>query len=510
MIHKESLCINCGCCVSECNAMESDPRFTGPQALAKAMRFVGDPRDGHKLERLEALNGEHGIWECTRCYFCNERCPKGVDPRDAIAKLGAESMKEGIDRDMGAKHAKWFVTSAKTTGWLRETELVPKTQGVVAAIKQTRFALDLARKGKVPPPFPPHVAKDVKESRRLHDLVRDAGRPGYAGIVAGRARARELAHGHGVRRDARGDLRARRARSCGRTSPTRTDSRRGAATADGDAVKQVAYYKGCLASLSAKELDSATQALAPKVGLELIELESVTCCGAGDIHEAEPDYYLHLNARILSYAAAEGVDTLLTVCNVCTLNLRQANFILLGDTEVRARINENLVAVGVPAYERDVDVRHLLWEIAEGEGYELLKVAAHRGLQGLKIAPFYGCQILRPSKIQGFEDPDRPWSLERIIEACGGEAIDYPAKIKCCGFPIIQAREETALGELIQPIEQAKEAGADAIVTPCPLCHLSLDAWQSKLKAQTGRTSRCRSCTSRSSSASPPAWRSPS
>ena len=259
------------------------------------------------------------------------------------------------------------------------------------------------------------------------------------------------------------------------------------ATAAATETKRVAYYKGCLASLSAKELDSATQALAPKVGLELVELESVTCCGAGDIHEAEPDYYLHLNARILAYAAAEGVDTLLTVCNVCTLNLRQANFILLGDKEVRARINENLVAVGVPAYERDVDVRHLLWEVAEGPGYEKLKVAAHRGLRGLKIAPFYGCQILRPSKIQGFEDPDRPWSLERIIEACGGEAIDYPAKVKCCGFPIIQAREETALGELIQPIEQAKEAGADAIVTPCPLCHLSLDAWQSKLKAQTGK-----------------------
>jgi succinate dehydrogenase / fumarate reductase cytochrome b subunit len=134
-----------------------------------------------------------------------------------------------------------------------------------------------------------------------------------------------------------------------------------------------------------------------------------------------------------------------------------------------------------------VEVRHLLWEIAEGDGYELLKAAAHKGLKGLKVAPFYGCQILRPSKILGFEDPDRPWSLERIIEACGGEAIDYPAKIKCCGFPIIQAREETALGELIQPIEQAKEAGADALVTPCPLCHLSLDAWQSKLKAATGK-----------------------
>jgi succinate dehydrogenase / fumarate reductase, cytochrome b subunit len=252
-------------------------------------------------------------------------------------------------------------------------------------------------------------------------------------------------------------------------------------------VKTVAYFKGCLASLSAKELDSATKALAPKVGLRLIDLETVTCCGAGDIHEAEPDYYVHLNARILAYAAATGADTLLTVCNVCTLNLRQANWQLVNDPELRERVNNNLTAVGVPRYERDVDVRHLLWEVAEGDGWERLQAAAHRGLKGLKIAPFYGCQILRPSKIMGFEDPDRPSSLERIIEACGGEAVDYPAKLKCCGFPIIQAREETALGELVQPIEQAKEAGADAIVTPCPLCHLSLDAWQSKLKASTGR-----------------------
>jgi succinate dehydrogenase cytochrome b subunit len=255
-------------------------------------------------------------------------------------------------------------------------------------------------------------------------------------------------------------------------------------------MRRVAYYKGCLASLSAKELDTSTRALAPKVGLELEELEAVTCCGAGDIHEADPDYYLHLNARILAYAEATGADTLMTVCNVCTLNLRQANVMLSHDDELRGRVNENLQSVGVPPYSGKIDVRHLLWEIAEGPGYELLKEAAHKGLKGLRVAPFYGCQILRPSKLLGFEDPDRPWSLERIIEACGGEAVDYPAKVKCCGFPIIQAREETALGELIQPIEQASEAGADAIVTPCPLCHLSLDAWQSKLNAVTGKNFR--------------------
>ena len=118
--------------------MESDPEFFGPAALAKGFRFVGDPRDHAEVERLNVLNQEHGIWDCTRCYFCNERCPKGVDPRDAIAKLGAESIKHGIDHDLGAKHAKWFVKSAETTGWLRETELVPKTQGVVSAIKEVK------------------------------------------------------------------------------------------------------------------------------------------------------------------------------------------------------------------------------------------------------------------------------------------------------------------------------------------------------------------------------------
>lgn len=251
--------------------------------------------------------------------------------------------------------------------------------------------------------------------------------------------------------------------------------------------QRVAYYKGCLASLSAKELDSSTVALAQRLGLELVELQSVTCCGAGDIHEAEPDYYLHLNARILAYAEATGADTLMTICNVCTLNLRQANHQLQHDAALRARVSENLERVGAPPYNGTVEVKHLLWLIAEGEGYERLREVAHKGLKGLRVAPFYGCQILRPSRLMGFENPDRPWSLEAIIEACGGQAIDYPAKIKCCGFPIIQAREELALGELIQPIEQAMEAGADVMVTPCPLCHLSLDAWQQKLEKQTGR-----------------------
>ena len=175
---------------------EAEPEFLGPQALAKGMRFVGDPRDAAKVERLDEYSGQHGIWECTRCYFCNERCPKGVDPRDAIAKLGAEAIKEGIDQDMGAKHANWFVTSAKTTGWLRETELVPKTQGVLSSIKEMKFAMGLLKHGKVPLPFPPHVAEGVKESRALYDLVKEQDRQGALGIVQGEHALGRLEHAH--------------------------------------------------------------------------------------------------------------------------------------------------------------------------------------------------------------------------------------------------------------------------------------------------------------------------
>lgn len=252
-------------------------------------------------------------------------------------------------------------------------------------------------------------------------------------------------------------------------------------------MKKVAYYAGCLASLSAKELDSSTRALAPKLDLELVDMPNATCCGAGDIHEAKPDFYLHLNARVLSQAQELGVDTIMTICNVCTLNLRQANQRIQTDEAVRERVNKNLKAAGIAPYDGGVDVQHFLWLITVGERYELLHKVAGKGLSGMKIAPFYGCQILRPSKVLGFEDPDSPQSLERIIRACGGEPIDYPAKLKCCGFPIVLAREEVALNEVIQPLEQASDAGAAAIVTPCPLCHLSLDAWQRKAEKHSGR-----------------------
>jgi len=190
-IMKEALCIQCGCCVSECNSMEADPEFLGPAALAKGAKFVGDVRDRDRKGRLELYNGPHGVWDCTRCYFCNERCPKGVDPRDAIAKIGAEIYSEGMLSDKGARHAQVFDVSTRATGYLLETALVPYTDPLKAM--DVKFAMQMARAGKVPNPLRPHRAKKLDEVRKLHKVLKtqekDARAQKRAGVSVDREEA---------------------------------------------------------------------------------------------------------------------------------------------------------------------------------------------------------------------------------------------------------------------------------------------------------------------------------
>jgi succinate dehydrogenase / fumarate reductase cytochrome b subunit len=149
-------------------------------------------------------------------------------------------------------------------------------------------------------------------------------------------------------------------------------------------------------------------------------------------------------------------------------------------------VNEELVKAGARPYEGTKEVTHLLWYISTEEGLALLEERGPRGLKGLRVAPYYGCQLLRPSSVMGFEDPDKPQSMERLIRALGGVVADYEAKSKCCGFPIILARQQVALRESHVALSQARDAGADCMVTPCPLCHLAMDAYQRKAEALNG------------------------
>ena len=204
VIHKESLCINCGCCVSECNAMESDPEFLGPQALAKAMRFVGDPRDGAKRRAARgATTASTGIWECTRCYFCNERCPKGVDPRDAIAKLGAEAIKRR-DRPRHGREARQVVRHLGEDDRLAARDRARAEDAGHRRVDQADEVRDRPRAARQGAAAVPAARR---EGRRrvapLHNLVHEQDRERRAGIVQGEHALAKLAHGHVERRSTR-------------------------------------------------------------------------------------------------------------------------------------------------------------------------------------------------------------------------------------------------------------------------------------------------------------------
>ena len=165
VIHKESLCINCGCCVSECNSMESDPDFLGPAALAKAYRFVGDPRDAESQERLHDLaNDPHGIYDCTHCFSCIDACPKGVAPMDQIMRLRRIASDEyGIDdHNNGFRHEHAFTKIIEKKGTLDESlllqesyapgvkgKLIPRPSAIKGLLESIPTAIRGLRTGKM-------------------------------------------------------------------------------------------------------------------------------------------------------------------------------------------------------------------------------------------------------------------------------------------------------------------------------------------------------------------------
>ena len=126
-----------------------------------------------------------------------------------------------------------------------------------------------------------------------------------------------------------------------------------------------------------------------------------------------------------------------------------------------------------------------MWVIVEDIGIERLKAEITNPLTGFKVAPFYGCYIVRPSTALGFEEhPDRKDALEKVIEAVGAEVVDFPGKTQCCGFPILTINETNSVKMVANHTLNAKEGGAEAMVTPCPLCHLNLDGYQPNASAQ--------------------------
>lgn len=245
-----------------------------------------------------------------------------------------------------------------------------------------------------------------------------------------------------------------------------------------------AFFTGCAAKGACPELYQSAVKVAKLLDIELEEMKSAACCGAGVVREGDAELSLAVNARTFAQAEAKGLPVL-TICGTCQGVLAGANKTLKEDAAALGRINALLAPDGL-AYRGTTEVKHLLWVLIRDVGLAKLRQAVKRSLAGLRVAPFYGCYILRPSTDLGFDDPTDPSSLEDLIVALGGQRVDYAGRTKCCGFPLVLENEPMALAMSGNVTADAMREGADCMVTPCPLCHMSLDIYQDRAAEQRG------------------------
>ncbi|MBE9528292.1 MAG: CoB--CoM heterodisulfide reductase iron-sulfur subunit B family protein [Proteobacteria bacterium] len=243
-----------------------------------------------------------------------------------------------------------------------------------------------------------------------------------------------------------------------------------------------AYYPGCASQEITKEANSTTRLVAKKLGIELHDMPKANCCGAGLLTDYDYDLYIALNARIFAEAEEMGMD-ILTICSTCLMVMSRAVHDLKTKPGLLEKTNEVLAKAGLH-YSGNVKVKHLLWVLAKDFGVDRLAREVTSPLGPLKAAPFYGCHSLRPSDALGFDDPEKPWSLEAVLRAIGAEVVEYTGKTKCCGFQVDLVTEETAIEMTGTRLLDAKAQGAECIVTPCPFCHINLDNYQNSAEKQ--------------------------
>jgi len=240
---------------------------------------------------------------------------------------------------------------------------------------------------------------------------------------------------------------------------------------------KIAYYPGCVAQASGKELDMATRWVCRNLGIELVEFPNFSCCGSGFVDEANEVLNIAINARNLAIAERAGLDVL-TICSTCQGMLTLAK-VRMKDPVVRARVDGALRPLGIE-YKGTADVKHLLRVLTEDIGLATVKSKVRRPLSGMKVGAFYGCHLLRPADEMQSESAEEPHAFEDLLSTVGATPVDYRGRVMCCGFPIQFVKPSTASGIAGRQILDAKAHGADAMATPCPLCHLSLDAYQNK------------------------------
>ena len=236
------------------------------------------------------------------------------------------------------------------------------------------------------------------------------------------------------------------------------------------------YYPGCSLEGTAREYDISTRAMMKAAGVDLLELEDWTCCGATAAEPVSLLLSLALPARNLAIAEKmEEAHDILVPCSACYLNLKKVEEKIRKEPDLFEKINTVLLEDQLKLEGR-VRVRHILDVIINDMGVDAILPLVKKRLSDLNIAPYYGCQCLRPYPV--FDDPENPRSMEPIIQALGAKVHPWEMGAKCCGASHMSTKMEVGI-ELVSAILKGAK-GADAIVTVCPMCQMNLEAYQKK------------------------------
>ncbi|MEE8167402.1 MAG: CoB--CoM heterodisulfide reductase iron-sulfur subunit B family protein [Candidatus Hydrothermarchaeales archaeon] len=235
------------------------------------------------------------------------------------------------------------------------------------------------------------------------------------------------------------------------------------------------YYPGCVLPSSAKEYDISTREVFKALGVELVELDDWSCCGASAVYNINHLLSFALPARNLAIAEKEGLD-ITTPCPVCYYNLWKVGESTSEDPELKNNINRAFEGTGLE-YKGTTQVKHILDILVNDIGLEKISSMVTNPLN-LKVIPYYGCFLLRPPRKEQFDSPENPTSMDKLLSALGAEVVDWDMKTKCCGGTIIVTNEEVMLKLSYDLLSKAKALGADCIATPCPQCNMTLDAKQ--------------------------------
>jgi len=245
-----------------------------------------------------------------------------------------------------------------------------------------------------------------------------------------------------------------------------------------------AYFPGCVAQGACRELSQSTAALTQALGIELIELKKASCCGSGTFKEDSQLLEDTVNARNIALAESLNLP-LLTHCSTCQGVIGHVDERLkdakINDPDYLEKVNAYLQKENCSPYQGSTEVKHILWALVGDYGLEELQKRVTRSLSGLNCAAFYGCYLLRAQKSIPFDDPITPESMENVFRAVGANPIYYGGRTQCCGWPVSSYATTESFRLAGGHLENAIAAGADCLVTPCPLCHLQLDSRQPEI-----------------------------